>query len=375
MDGYVESSDGSRQLKINLQCPMCRGAYQTTTGSCSTNDAANANAETSIIKASTIVAANILLRQAVATPLPGTVLDSECSATALTARNKFLEETNLKELQDAVKTMRLYNASLPDNKKRQPVPELDYDAWRPYLQNGKHSPKSASSIAVEERDLVLPRDPTLFVGLEDILTLDEQEFITSMLVSGKKELLVQAAQLLNGVLQVSAGPRSAQTIAQLSLGATGRTGNNYTNSQRRPPKMSMAQIEHQHKVRKRFPIPPHMPRCVTLPIFDPSSSSNSDNNLKFISKPDATHPPLTLAAVRGPAGKVGLRQGDVVTHVDGEPVQTMTEFVRAVQQQQQSSNSSTEETTMEITVNATPQIAQELRKRACDMKRQKIRFY
>jgi hypothetical protein len=280
----------------------------------------------------------------------------------LAARNKFLEETNLKELQDAVKTMRLYNASLPDNKKRNAsVPDLDYDAWRPYLQNGKHSPQSA----------LLPRDPTLFVGLEEILTLDEQEFITSMLVSGKTELLVQAAQLLNGVLQVSAGPRSAQTIAQLSLGPSAGRTNNHNKSQRKPPKLSMAQIEHQHKVRKRFPIPSHMPRCVTLPFFDPSSNNNI---LKFISKPDATNPPLTLAAVRGPAGKVGLRQGDVVTHVDGEPVQTMTEFIRAVQQQQ-SSNSVAGENRMEITVNATPQVAQELRKRACDMKRQKIRFY
>jgi hypothetical protein len=365
MDGYAESSDGSRQLKINLQCPMCRGAYQIPT----TTDVA----DTVLLKASTIVAANILLRQAAATPLPGTVLDSECSATALAARNKFLEETNLKELQDAVKTMRLYNASLPENKKRNAgVPDLDYDAWRPYLQNGKHSPKSASSIATEERDSVLPRDPTLFVGLEEILTLDEQEFITSMLVSGKTELLVQAAQLLNGVLQVSAGPRSAQTIAQLSLGPSAGRTNNHNKSQRKPPKLSMAQIEHQHKVRKRFPIPSHMPRCVTLPVFDPSNN----NILKFISKPDATHPPLTLAAVRGPAGKVGLRQGDVVTHVDGEPVQTMTEFIRAIQQQQhQSSNTLAAENRMEITVNATPQVAQELRKRACDMKRQKIRFY
>jgi hypothetical protein len=331
-DGYTEASDGSRQVKVSLRCPVCRGAYK--------------NVTDESVSASNIVTAVLKLRRAASTPLPGHekhANDSELSATALSARNNFLQDTCLKELQDSVGILQHYHDSI-DDKDCGTVESLDWDAWRPFLQQHQSSPKNAV-------DDVLPRDPTLFMGLEDLLSTDEQEFITSMLVSGKTESVAQAAHLLHGILEVSAGRKAAATVQQIA---------NFS---------SVAQVEHQHKVRKRFPLPSSMPRAVTLPVYNPLDKNPP---LKFINKDVKTmdSSELTLAGVRGPAGKVGLRKGDVVTHVGGDRVDVFGNFTVALQQLLGEGHE-----TVQITVNANDETARQLKERAQEMKKQGIRFH
>lgn len=332
-DGYTEASDGSKQVKVSLRCPICRGAYK--------------NVTSERFSAANVVAAVLKLRRAASTPLPGDpeyIEDSELSATTLSARDNFLQDTNLKELQDAVKIVQHYHDSI-DDKECGSVYSLDWDAWRPLLLQHQSPPKNS-------RDDVLPRDPTLFMGLEDLLSMDEQEFITSMLVSGKAETIAQAAHLLQCILDMAASRKAGDAIQQLS---------NFSNT--------AAQIDHQHKVRKRFPLPVNMPRSVTLPIYNPSLDKNAP--LKFIKRNEKTldKSELTLDAVRGPAGKVGLRKGDVVTHVGGEPLCTVGEFTVALQHFLAEGHE-----IVQICVNANDATAWQLNERAQNMKKQGIRF-
>ena len=39
-----------------------------------------------------------------------------------------------------------------------------------------------------------------------------------------------------------------------------------------------------------------------------------------------------MTQIRGPAGRSGLRRGDVVTHLHSEPVESREDYVRAVKQ-------------------------------------------
>ena len=388
-DGYTEASDGSNQVKVALQCPQCRGEYS------------NRQADP-FLTTTNVVHAVLRLRQAASTPLPGTVSDSQLTATQLSHRVLFLEEVgNVKILQDSLKLVQQYHDSLRPHKYlvgSSVLPELDWKAWRPHLEEAAHhhqqqnqhhpygSTMISSSDSADSAELVLPRDPTLFLGLEDCMTLDEQEFVTRMLVSGNAETVHHAANLLQNMTQVSMGQRSATAVQQLAFSGSGTTttstttNNNNTHRSSPRPRLSKAQLEHQQRVRNRFPLPIHMPRSVTLPVYDPVHDKKP--LLEFVAmqpqylenqkqQHNQLHTPeLTLAAVRGPAGRVGLRKGDVVTHVLGEAVSTVGEFVVAIQL-----GNNSDDGTFQLTVNANETTALALRSRAQDMKLQKIRFH
>lgn len=404
-EGYTQASDGSNQVKVALQCPQCRGEY------CNRKDDSNP-----FVAAASIVNAVLQLRRAASTPLPGgAVPDSTLSATQLSHRRRFLEEVgHVKVLRDSYRLVQRYHDSLRPDKQCGTLPELDWEAWRPHLQEAaQHAPCAVTVPSSDSNDssccggessaaLVLPRDPTLFLGLEDLMTTDEQEFITSMLVSGHAELLAQAANLLQNITQVSVGQRSAAAVQQMAFSSSSSANTNTTNSNRtnlhQPSRPSKAQLEHQQRVRNRFPLPGNMPRSVNLPIYDPvydkkpplefvgmqvpkQQQSNSNNSKELPPPP----PELALAAVRGPAGRAALRKGDCVTHVNGEPVTTVGEFVVALQLAQDRAavgggdddhgSTATAAATFQLTVNANDATALALRSRAQEMKLQKVRFH
>ena len=180
----------------------------------------------------------------------------------------------------------------------------------------------------------------------------------------------------------------------------------------------MAQLDHEQKIRKKFPIPNHMPRVVTIPPYNPLNCGKNPP-IKFVPPPKPPPPPkavkvstptaaaaqptetlppqrqppiavkhnneLMLASVNGVAGRVGLRRGDIITHVNQERVSTFSEYTIAVQyaleQQQQPSppdpplSPNTTATSMSITVNANEETAQQLLKRAQQMQQQNVRFH
>ena len=170
----------------------------------------------------------------------------------------------------------------------------------------------------------------------------------------------------------------------------------------------MAQLDHEQKIRKKFPLPHHMPRVVTIPPYNPLLQNGRNAIIKFVPVPpsatskvsakppsNATTPEtnhntpkttanaeLTLAGVNGVAGRVGLRRGDIITHVNQERVRTFSEYTIAVQYalEQEAPHEPRNITTaaapaMTITVNATDEIAQQLFVRAQQMQQQNIRFH
>lgn len=307
-EGYSEASDGSHQVKIHLTCPMCRVSYSTLAQ-----------------RASEVVAAVILLRKAA--KLNSEEKDSDRSASELARRNEFALATCFPDLTNSVGILQRYYDSL--EKGSHFVTTKDCEAWEPYLKQER----LASS---DKEEPLLQRDQTLFYALEDFLTDDEQEFITALMTSGKPELLSQAAYLIYTV-----------------LASTGR---------RLVNESTAAQIEHRLKVRKRFPLPKHMPRCVSLPMYDPLDRYAP---LHFATKnSDVT---LEVSSVRGSAARVGLQQGDIVTEIEGDMVTTYGEMVVALQQIENLPN-------FLLTVNSTPQIATQLRERAVKMKDARVKF-
>jgi hypothetical protein len=410
-DGYTLASDGSHQVKVALQCPQCRGPYNSKrTSSSSVKTTAQDGLKLAVSSSSSyspvtlsssssatmVVTAVLKLRQAVSIPLPGSagyLNDSECSATTLSTRRTFLQEVTVKELQDSVAILQEYNDSMDDDKHcgtaAMTVPNLDWDAWRSFLESYKSSssPQNANISSVETIDAVLPRDPTLFLGLEDLLSLDEQEFITTMLVSGRAETIAQAAHLLQSIVELVTPQKSA-------------TGKNVARSSHSLPRqravatLTAAQREHQQKIRKRFPLPLHMPRAVMLPAYNPldvskaplkfvdatkaNAASTSKDSKSDVKPANTATAELTLASVRGTAGPVGLRKGDVVTHVMGERVATWSEFTIALQHQLDKRNADSTTAAsglVQITVNANEETARLLQVRAQEMKQQGVRFH
>ena len=180
-----------------------------------------------------------------------------------------------------------------------------------------------------------------------MITLDEQEFVTSLLVSGKVESLSQGAHILNGILEMAA----TRTVQQLS---------NFSSSSKPTARPSIDPQKLQ-KIRKKYPLPTHMPRCVRLPVYDPST----ENVLKFDKKQTDN---LTLTAVRGTAGRLGLRKGDVLTHFNGESVTTTSMLNMHLER-------CSGEETVWLIVNANEETAAHLKKRAETMQRDNVRFW
>lgn len=275
-DGYTEASDGSRQVKFHVKCPSCREKYVS-------EEHPKHSSVPYVLTLREAFAMQDLLEEG----------DSSLSAFDLRRKYEFVNNTTLSELQDAVVNLENYWKEI--NKPG----EIDLD-----LSKFDSLPRSLKS--TRKLDSKPWRDPSLFQGLEEVMTASEQEFLTKLFCSGQADSLAQGAHILHG-MTFSTVERQAQA-AVTSLSTFGA-----------------AERKEATQWRKRFALPLHMPRCVQLPVFDPEANNRL---LKFDPKKDD----LALTQIRGPAGRSGLRRGDVVTHLHSEPVHTREEYVRAVKQ-------------------------------------------
>lgn len=302
-DGYQEASDGSNQVKVHVQCPQCRGKY-----------------ECKAYNSEVIVSSVLLLRQAHGLTNKLSMCDSDLPASELGGRATFLRNQSIEGLQDAVRRLRVYH---DDHAIADKVPDLDWKEWSKHLpatcdKSKQQSLGSNGGLLFSNKEPPFI-DATLFMGLEELMTTDEQEFVTGLLISSEPQLLQQAAQILHGMLHVSHKQTAGTTLAQLSLGGGGNTSNAPARAQPRP--LSQQELKDLNMARKRWPLPTRMPRLVQLPVYDPDSSAKL---LKFKKNTNE----LVLAAVRGPAGRSGLRVGDIVTHLQGEEVDVQETFSR-----------------------------------------------
>jgi hypothetical protein len=273
-DDYVEASDGSKQVKFHVKCPSCREKY--------------VSAEH---PKHLIVPYVETIREAY--EIQGLLVESDPNLSAHELRRKydFSSSTTLSDLTDAVVNLATY------------VKEIAKPAY-PALDMAKFDALPRSLSSTRKLDATPWRDLSLFQGLEELMTKSEQEFLTQLFCSGKPDSLCQAAHILHG-MTFSTADRQAASEHRGSF--------------------SMAERKEVTKMRTRFALPARMPRCVQLPVFDPMASNRL---LKFDKATDA----LVLQQIRGPAGRSGLRRGDVVTHIHAEAVVTQEEYAWHVRQ-------------------------------------------
>jgi hypothetical protein len=206
-------------------------------------------------------------------------------------------------------------------------------------------------------------DETLFQGMEEFMNKDEKLFLTELFTSGDVRLLAQAAMITHGILRLS------------------MTGKHAALSKQNEPPMSKYEtqkhIDFMTKTKKSFPLPNHMPGYFLIPSYSkrdkymtladedwdgsitpPQSSQRVFDQIygQFYKPPGDRYPRkvLTVQGVRGPIGRMGLRRGDVVTHVnDVEWTGTAKELQHYIYE----SNANHPSEEISITVNANSEIA------------------
>ncbi|CAB9525085.1 expressed unknown protein [Seminavis robusta] len=377
---YQEASDGSKQLKVPLQCPQCRTRYPHRQ----------------------VVQDVLLLRRACRlqplffsdhhTPVSmnGSPLkENSLKASDLSAKQDFLEYVTWESLQESWTRVDRYLKdrsnphegfevdTITDTSNR--IPLLPRQ-WKEHLLRQDDIDKANGTAKTQGHilgsgqamyDLV---DPTLFQGMDETMTLSEQEFLSKLLVSGSVPNLMQAAQILHGMLQLmlhgglKARQNSSLNISGISTSSPTRNNNhqakrNYrmlaTGTNLLYPDMDPTTL------RKRFPLPLHMPRWMVIPVYHPDR-----RGVPLHVK--AHKYGLEITSVKGSAGQQGIRKGDVITHINEEPCDagTTTEQFNTYMQSLYETNykhQSLDASTVTLVVNAHEDMAQELQKRSFEI--------
>ena len=371
-DGYEEASDGSKQVKFHLACPMSRAKYlapdteltqifveEKKEPSC--HDGPQPNQKLAYHPIVTYV---LLLRQAYSVANILQESDSNLSASNLKKKHEFLQNTTLDDIQEASVNYRSY---LKDIGKKVEAPELDWSKYADVPRLG-----SAGSVLEKSRDKLVTtrawRDPTLFIGWEELMTLPEQEYVTQLMYSNDVPNLAHASHIMHGVLLGGRQPsdRAIDVISNFRKTA--------------PPPLKSASLSlkppapmHPKAAAKmvgRFPLPNHMPRCVVFPVYDPEERNCP---VRF-ETPSARYQPLTVSQVRGVAGRSGMRRGDVVTHVEGQPVYSNEQYAKLLASLFHRPAHADDDRQVMIVVNAHAENARLLRERAQAMQKARVQF-
>jgi len=321
-------------VEIDMHCPLCRGKYETPSN-CEGDDV--------------IVHDVLSLREAyVMQPLLAQS-DSGLSATDLRRKDRYVKTKTFDDLKDSALRLELYYS---ENGKKQLIPALDWDL----LKNRLERRRDLDDFSLQDRPW---NDPSLFLGLDTLMTVEEKAYVTELFVSGREDHVALAALILHGMMRIQSNKEHAAAIMaavrQLTNLAAAAVPKSFAIDHSRKPFF-------QYSLWKRYPLPSHMPRCVSLPVTDPEG----DISAMFNFQKDG----LVLQGVRGPAGQAGLRRGDTVTHVNGEAVLTQVDVRNALVQAYRAQFSSAL-----VVVNADGTTAQSLRERSINMKCDGLRHY
>jgi hypothetical protein len=191
--------------------------------------------------------------------------------------------------------------------------------------DGDQSQSSRSSKRAIPRNKKPTVDDTLFQGLHDFVSRDEKLFLTELFTSGDVRNLAQAAMILHSVLRLSMSGKAAALAKQ----------DEFSMSKHEMQK----QVDLIAKTKASYPLPNHMPGYFLIPPFskkDGFMTLVEEEWDGFITPPHSSqrvfdqiygplyHPPqdeypvqvVTIHSVRGPIGRLGLRRGDIVTHLN-----------------------------------------------------------
>lgn len=362
-DGYEEASDGSRQVKFHIACPSCRSRYVAPEHDFVGEEKKESPIFTKSSRSSQpIVGYVVLLREAVDALNLLRKSDCELSAAELQHKSAFVSQTTVEDIREAVLNYEIYVKQIH---KSQTIYKFDWNDFASLPTN------VSGASGLEARKNVIKartwRDPTLFMGLEELMSVEEQNFVTQLMCSGDSNNLVQAAHIMHGVLNNLGTERPNALVVQENSGFGVRLSPLPPSPRRiRPPPPLDPKVA--SKLKKRFPLPSHMPCCFVLPVYDPNDLGNLP--LRFETKSQASASPLQLATVRGVAGRSGLRRGDIITHIHAEPMKSYEQYFETVAHMYADNPNDD----LMIVVNASPEVAQALQQRARNMQQAKISF-
>jgi hypothetical protein len=311
-DDYQEASDGSRQVKIHIACPQCRGKYAM-----------------DISKVLLLRKAHSLGRSIVDDD-GNRRNDSDLTATQLSLKRDFLSSSKKRQVERA---HGLYLQAM-DGKMSCDLVENEA-VWKRLFEGLPDSTHTTGTSAGDQDDdddgdsdeenaaankannQHSEADDTLFQGLEDCMNKDEKVFLTELLTSGQVSKLHQTAMILHGILKLSTTAQSL--LYKLSFQENQKNAD---------------LIE---KTKTIFPLPNHMPGYFLIPAYNQKQNFLSLEDMKWdgtiippqrskrvfdkvygehYHKPSEPRDVVIVKSVRGPAGRVGLRRADVVTHVN-----------------------------------------------------------
>jgi len=256
--------------------------------------------------------------------------------------------------------------------------------------SGSFSPTSKRSVV----------DETLFQGFDEMMNRDEKIFLTDLFTGGDVKAVSQAALIMNGVRRLDLSPpkQPGNNNHTISRSTRSTTGDNTTNQN---PPMTKQQLQkhldHIEQTKLQFPLTNHMPGYFLIPAYSyregfmtlrdkqwdgamaPPQRSKRVFGLVYGKNYTPPGPPscyprmvAVVHAVRGPVGRLGLRKGDVITHVnDAEwngTAADLQNYIYACHQQQQTQAATQQQQQrgdqeISITVNANPETCEFLRVR------------
>jgi len=423
---YEEASDGSRQVKIHLLCPQCRGNVSNT------------------------IHDTLIMRKAHKASVFQKMNDSELNATELRVKYEFTPE-DAQAFRDAQARLAKFHSDH--------YCEDDYDTCLESLSievelsprncNGstihpqsktsttttaaagvaeekKDDPKTTSGSENNDYDLSAV-DTSLFNGLEYYMSDAEQIFVSNMMISGKPNQLAQAAEILNSISQMALqgltpsvkrhqNTKKTADTANASGRKYSNTTNNANAAKSRTERLAEKErLEEMAREKIRNPLPVRMPRFATLTVFQPNTRTSPlifvddewdgfvgdaygrngkvtmsntknltvgmKNILSTATKPVVVgtnkasaydYHRIKIETVKGEAGRLGFQPGDIITHVDSIPLegtQTAEELHAMISKRYNEDPTQL----LPITVNAEPSAAEILKLRAQVLS--KIRSY
>ena len=365
-DDYQMASDGSRQVKVHISCPQCRDKYPMDIS------------KVLLLRRVHWIGVHAFSAEGEAVP------DQDLNATDLTRKRDVCTRNKKRLVELSHGLYRKVTHGRRDMNKLEEAATICHRVFQ-----GLPDPTAGESTDEEDEyidDLTSPRTPrvqaddSLFQGLHDFLGWDEKVFLTELFTSADVSKLMQASMILNGVLKLSMQPPSQRPQIPNQ------------NQNRNHRATSKKEIDLLEKTKKSFPLAMHMPGYFIIPSFTIKQQYLSFENYPWdgsITSPAQStrvfshiyanhyHPPnidnprpvVIIQAVRGPAGRVGLRRGDIVTHINEvEWTGDAQELVQHIQNLREFYN----EQNISITVNATPEVGKFLQVRKEMMERAKV---
>ena len=247
--------------------------------------------------------------------------------------------------------------------------------------SGSFSPTSKRSVV----------DETLFQGFDELMNRDEKVFLTDLFTGGGVKGVSQAALIMNGVRRLDLSPPKPQPNSSNTISRSIRSTTGDNNTHHNPPMTKQQLQKHLDRIEQtklEFPLTNHMPGYFLIPAYSyregfmtlkdkqwdgamaPPQRSKRVFDLVYGKNYTPPGPPscyprtvAVVHAVRGPVGRLGLRKGDVITHVnDAEwngTAADLQNYIYTCHHQQ----AATGDHEISITVNANPETCEFLRVR------------